>query len=648
MLRPYLRYSAEADSFATALTLGDSVATYSQDIIEQVRDAANIVEIIGQYTELKPSGHQYMGRCPFPDHPEKTPSFSVSESKQVYHCFGCKKSGNVFSFLESFSGMNFPQAVEYLARRHGIALPETLHPKDQARESSEDAQKDLALEINRRAANYFNQIILRLPKDHPVVKYCLSRKLDEECIREFQIGFAPDSWDGLTHQLIKAKVDLKLTEQLGLIKLRTGGKSGHYDFFRERLMFPILSPMGEVIGFGGRAVGDGQPKYLNSPENRLFSKGKAFYLSDRATKYMRTEDTAIIVEGYMDAIAMHQAGFTNTVAVLGTALTREHARWLKRHVKKVILLFDSDKAGQQAARNSLPILLNEELFVYTIQLHSGKDPDEFLATTQDGVAGPARMRELIRTAPELFYVLLQHRMHEYQGTPSDKVAVLDEFGDVLRATSDQRLRSLYIEELAEQLNVTPQWVARGLTQSAKRAPLVPPSRANITPSTTLNAATTPSVSEDPPPRWKLEKGARKAEILLLNLALKRPELLVEALLQDVTEKMNSNALRESLRFAESHYRQKPEDFDKLTNLLTEKIDPSSAVTRHLEPAFAESSLVEDRKLLHDCIQNIHDNKLKAEAQALQQRLRQPSHTDELEQFMNIVKARRALKGAPPG
>jgi DNA primase len=627
------------------------LASYSQDFIEKVRDASNLVDIIAQYTELKPSGHQFMGRCPFPDHPEKTPSFSVSEPKQVYHCFGCKKSGNIFTFLESYSGMTFPDAVEYLARRANIPIPETpgVDPKKVAAQKS---TKDLALRINQIAAQYFHDQLIKLPQNHPANQYRLSRGLTDEVAKEFQLGYATDSWDGLVGVLARAGLPAPLAEKLGLVKARTQGKSGYYDFFRDRLMFPIGSSTGDVIAFGGRALGDSQPKYLNSPETPLFHKGKSFYLLNQAVRHIRAEESVIVVEGYMDAIALHLAGFRNCVAVLGTALTKDHARHLKRHTQKVILLFDSDRAGQQAARSSLPVLLSEGLFVHGLVLEGGKDPDEFLKNPN----ATEHLKELLAHAPELFHIVMKDRLNTYNGSPSEKVSVLDDLADILTAMTDKRLKSLYATELAQRLQVTPSWVMNGLTPNARTAPNeVPKAAPGRGPQAPMagrgpipgQQASNPSSASNPikpiSNKIRVEKTARKVELVLLNLALKSRECMDEILLRDFVGQLSSHAAREILGRAAELYRHKPEDFDKLSALLAEQVEPVSAVTRHLEPEFAQATPSEDKKLLQDCIQNIHDFNLKRQAQALVEKLKQPSSDAELEQFMNVVLARKALK-----
>ena len=540
--------------------------------------------------------------------------------------------------------MTFPEAIEYLARRASIPIPEP--EANSPRAPQQRSARDLALKLNLLAAEHFHQKLMSLPTQHPANQYRLKRGLSDELCKEFMLGYAPDSWDDLSLKIERAGLPLSLAEKIGLVRSRGQGKSGVYDFFRDRLMFPIFTAVGDVMAFGGRIFGDGQPKYLNSPETPLFSKGKSFYLLDKAVKHIRSEDHVIVVEGYMDALAMHKHGFKNTVAVLGTALTREHAKVLKRHTNKVILFFDSDKAGKSAARASLPVLLSEGLFVHGLSLEQGKDPDEFLA----GPQGPEQLKDLLAKVPEMFYVVLKERLQDYQGSASDKVTVVDDLSDILKQMSDPRLKSLYVRDLAEKLQVAPSWVTRALVDPAAvhgpHAPKAAPGKQpNVAPP--LGSSPGANMAQEAPKPIKtlirVEKGVRKAEVALLNLALKSRQCMDEILLGDIVRQLSSPAVREILQCALDLYRHKPEDFDKLTALLAEKVEPRNIVTRHLEPEFAAGGDAEDRKLLQDCYQNIQENFLKSQAQALAKNLNQQTSEGELEQFMNIAKARNALR-----
>jgi DNA primase len=381
---------------------------YPPEFVDRVQDANNLADIISQYTQLKQSGNGYMGRCPFPDHAEKTPSFSVSEAKQVYHCFGCKKSGNVFSFLRDYNGMSFPEAVEFLAERASIPLPEIKNEQQNEQYSEQQDKKKQMLKANKVAAHFFSETLKRAPADHPIKAYIQKRKLQPETIEEFQIGYAPIEWEGLAHHLLKQNISTALAEEVRLIKARKEN-NGHFDIFRDRLMFPILSPMQEVLAFGGRIHDQGEPKYLNSPETPVFNKSKVLYGLAHTAKYIRSEDAVIIVEGYMDLVSLFQAGLKNVAASMGTALTAEHAKLIKRLTTNVVVLFDSDEAGQRAAERSLPLLLAAGLYPKGLILTDAKDPDEYVTKF-----GMESLKQKIDTSPELFNMVLQMWMSDYK------------------------------------------------------------------------------------------------------------------------------------------------------------------------------------------------------------------------------------------
>jgi DNA primase len=286
---------------------------FTQDFIDKVREANNIVEIIGQYTELKRAGARLMGRCPFPDHVEKTPSFSVTEDNQLYFCYGCKKGGNIFTFLEAYNGMSFPEAVEHLAKRSGIPMPvaeEMKNSSGQGRDQRRD-QRDQLLKVNRAAGVFYHSCLKSEPSESVAQKYLVKRGLTVEIVEKFRLGFAPDDWQGLTHHFAARHVPFNLAEVVGLVKPKKGAPKGdrdraesYFDLFRNRLMFPIFSPTGDVVGFGGRTLGDDIAKYVNSSESPVFHKGRILYGLHETGKFIRAQDEAIVVEGYMDAIAL--------------------------------------------------------------------------------------------------------------------------------------------------------------------------------------------------------------------------------------------------------------------------------------------------------------------------------------------------------
>lgn len=419
---------------------------YDRGFIEQVREANDLVEIIGQYTNLKGRGDQHMGLCPFPDHKEKTPSFSVSATKQLYHCFGCKKAGNVYKFLETFNGFSFPESVEYLARRASIELPKTKGNKEQW--DKDLRQKSLFSKINKQTAVYFYKQRQTLSADHKVNIFMAERGLSPELADDFRLGYATEEWDGLLKEMSQRKVPVSALEKLGLI--RKNKRGGFFDLFRDRLIYPIFSLNNDVVGFGGRILGDGHPKYLNSVESPVFKKGQIFYGLHRSMHEIRNLNQAIVVEGYMDYLALYGAGIKNVVATLGTALTESHVRLLKRWTKNIVLLFDGDQAGQVAAERSLPHFFTHGLSPRVYSLGDGKDPDDFVKE----VGGDA-FKELLSGAQDLFLSLLKGWTQGYSGTPVEKIRVFDRAAPLLASLGDGRLADLYLDALAQELDEDP-------------------------------------------------------------------------------------------------------------------------------------------------------------------------------------------------
>ncbi|OUM97783.1 MAG: DNA primase [Firmicutes bacterium ZCTH02-B6] len=344
---------------------------FSPQLIDEIKSRVNIVEIVGQYVSLRPSGRNYVGLCPF--HSEKTPSFTVSPDKQLFHCFGCQTGGDVFAFLMKRTGISFSEAVQQLAQRAGIDLERLVHsPVDAARER----RRQQLLEINRLASGFFRQM-LHGPAGAAARDYLARRAIQPAMVERYQLGFAP-AGDVFARFLAKQGVSPELAVEAGLLLPGRDGRPP-YPRFRERLMFPIADQAGRVIGFGGRLLVDraGAPKYLNSPETPLFSKGRVLYGLHLAREAARKTGVVIVVEGYMDCISLCQHGVPNVVASLGTAFTDMQAQALARVAERVVIAFDADAAGQAAARRTLDILRKAGLRVAVMQLPIGQDPDEF-------------------------------------------------------------------------------------------------------------------------------------------------------------------------------------------------------------------------------------------------------------------------------
>jgi DNA primase len=345
----------------------------AEDLIEEIRERSDIVDIISQYVSLKKSGRNFKGLCPF--HAEKTPSFMVSPEKQIFHCFGCGKGGNVFQFLVEYEDYSFPESVRFLASRLGITIPEKKVTKET---SSSNREREELFQINQTAAKYFQNLLLDSSEGKKGRVYLKERGIEKASVKEFMIGYSSPSWEHLFQYFSVKGIAENVLEKVGLI-IKSEKKKGYYDRFRGRVMFPIWNTKGDVIGFGGRTLeSTDAAKYLNSPESIIFQKGKNLFGLNMAKEHIRKEDSVLITEGYFDVITAHQMGVKNTVATLGTALTKDHAYLLKRYTRNIYLVFDSDKAGESAVKR-VDELLSQEMFrIYVISLPAGSDLDSFL------------------------------------------------------------------------------------------------------------------------------------------------------------------------------------------------------------------------------------------------------------------------------
>ena len=408
---------------------------YSDDIIEEVRQKNDIVDVVSQYVKLTRKGSSYFGLCPF--HNEKTPSFSVTPGKQMYYCFGCGAGGNVFNFIMEYENYSFGEALKYLADRAGVELPKMEYSRE-VREKAE--QKAELLEINKQAAQYY-YYQLRAEGGRQGYEYLTGRQLSEETMRKFGLGYSDKFGSGL-YKYLKSKgySDERLRES-GLFNVDE--RHGMYDKFWNRVIFPIMDVNNRVIGFGGRVMGDGKPKYLNSPETKIFDKSRNLYGLNIARttrkKYL------ILCEGYMDVISMHQAGFTNAVASLGTALTSGHASLLKRYTQEVLLLYDSDEAGIRAALRGIPILREAGVNSRVVNLKPYKDPDEFIRNM-----GPEAFEERLNQASDSFMFRVSIAESEFpMEEPQGQNRFFERCAQMLLELKDELERNLYIEAIVK-------------------------------------------------------------------------------------------------------------------------------------------------------------------------------------------------------
>ena len=416
-----------------------------EDKIREVQNSADIVEIVSEVVLLKRTGKNFVGLCPF--HSEKTPSFTVSPDKQIFHCFGCSEGGDVIHFVMKHEGLSFLEAVKKLAGRYGIEIPLRSMTPAQKRRISE--REDL-FRANQEAADFYHQCLLKGRTGRRAMDYLTHRGITGEMIRNFKLGYAPDGWDILVKFLAKRNISGKVAEKAGLIAHRKSGR-GYYDRFRDRIIFPIFNSGRAVIGFGGRVMDDAQPKYLNSPETPIYNKRRSLYGLDRARQACRATGTVYIVEGYFDVLALHQHGFVNTVATLGTALTPDHVQILKGltgGTGKAVLVFDSDTAGIKAAKRSIEVFDRGHVDAHILVLPAGHDPDSFL-----NEFGAEAFKDAATGAEGIIPFLLSTAVAEHGLSVQGKVRILSQLTGPLAAVSDPVARSLYIGEIAERLGI---------------------------------------------------------------------------------------------------------------------------------------------------------------------------------------------------
>jgi len=410
-----------------------------ENILEDILGRVNIVEVISGFIPLKRAGRNFKAACPF--HHEKTPSFMVSPDRQIYHCFGCGESGNAFKFLMRYERLEFLEAVETLAKKAGVVLPE-VHKQD-----SKTASLITQLyKINELAASFYENN-LNSPDGLRAKDYLLKRGMSKETIKSFKLGFAPDKWDALINNLRAKFINLSLLEKAGLILAKEGG--GYYDRFRNRIIFPIFDIKSRVLGFGARVLDDTLPKYINSPETPVYVKGRNLYGLNFARDSIRESDFAVVVEGYLDFIIPYQEGLKNIIASLGTALTFEQVRLLKRYTHNVVMVYDADAAGELATLRSLDIFIEEEMNVRVVSLSKGFDPDLFVRKN-----GPASFKEKIDEACDLFDYKLGVLKSRFNFKEiEDKAKISSLMLETLAKLKNAVLKSEYIKKLAEDLDV---------------------------------------------------------------------------------------------------------------------------------------------------------------------------------------------------
>lgn len=584
-----------------------AIGFLSEEKVSEIRDRSSIQEVVSDYVTLKKTGKNYKGLCPF--HSEKTPSFMVNEEKQIFHCFGCGEGGDVFTFLMKAGQFSFPQAVEELAKRYGVQLPSR---ELSATQNKEMAKREALFHINQIASEYFNDLLTKRREGEEGRKYLSQRGISQEVIVEHRLGTSTDRWDGLVQYLQEKKVSLELAWELGLIFPKK--REGWYDAFRGRILFPIFDLHQRIVGFGGRVIREGQPKYLNSPESSIYHKGEVLYGLQVAKRYATEKDCVIIVEGYFDLLTLHQYGLNHSVATLGTALTTQHIRILKRYTKNLITLFDADQAGVQATLRSLPLFLEEEVAGKTIVLPKGEDPDGFLRKGNLEDFGKRAER-----AVPLIDFFFERLMKTTDVKSIDgKVSVAKEGVALLGKIPDKIRRDFYTKALAERLDVKESFLYEMLRSYPKE-----PSK----------------VGEDFR-KSSMERSFPKSEEIVVRLMVHHPEVIPTISKEGVVKEFESPILQKIAEALEDLYQRKGRlDLPEVLANFEEDLKG-----RLCEFAFQESGLEggDQGKILQDCIQKIREKRLKKEKGELLKRIKEAEKQQEEKRLVPLLKERQEL------
>ena len=554
---------------------------YPDELIEEVRMKNDIVDVISGYVRLQKKGSSYFGLCPF--HNEKSPSFSVSGIKQMYYCFGCGAGGNVITFLMEYENVGFQEAVKMLADRAGIKLPEMEYSEEARRKENRRAK---LLEINKEAAKYF-YYMLRSPKGKVGYQYLAKRELSDETMKKFGLGYADGAGSDLTAYLRSKGYEDELIKESGLIGFDE--KRGMHDKFWNRVMFPIQDSNHRVIGFGGRVMGDAKPKYLNSPETMIFDKSRNLY----GLNFARTsrKGNIILCEGYMDVIAMHQAGFTQAVASLGTAFTTGQASLLRRYTEEVLLAYDSDGAGVNAALRAIGILKESGLRGRVINMQPYKDPDEFMKNL-----GAEAFQERIDQAENSFFFELRILEQNYNmNDPESKTAFHREIAKKLCSFEEEVERENYIESVAEKYHIGFDNLRKLVSGYAARTGLVQP----VTrPKPTVTKKDTP------------EENMKKSQRLLLTWITEEPEIYQKIKpyigAEDFTEELYRNVAKRLFEDLDQGR------FNPAAIISTfEEEEEQRAVAEIFNTKLTEITTQQEReKALHDIVYAVKDNSFK--------------------------------------
>ncbi len=588
------------------------MSNYSRAFLDQVLFASDIVALISEDTLLKGRGDQFMGLCPFPEHNEKTPSFSVSASKQVYYCFGCQNSGNIFTYLQKQRGMSFSDAVEELARQKGISIPK----KSSYSFKTSSPVPDF-LKLSEEVGQFYEQKLKQAPAS--VLSYLQKRGWTKELVQQFRLGYAPNK----NALLSFLKTSEKKQQALELGLLNHSSSMEFYDNFRHRLIFPIISVRRQIVGFGARTLDNAFPKYINSKDSAIFHKGQILYGLSESARYLRQESSAIIVEGYTDFLSLYKEGFKNLTATLGTALTNHQAQLIKRYAERAILVFDGDPAGLRASERSLPILLSAGLRVKFLEIPKGQDPDEFIRSN-----GKEAFQSLLLSAKDLFFFVLQKKHEEIKSKGRDLLSLIQEIAPLLAITQNKTLQAIYKQRLLDLFGSD-----RGLAEKALKAKLKAP----------LKQPPLKKSLELAPP---LKKGfclstALEAERLLLILCMESEVFLNSFRDQNGLSLLNTQGMQDLFKKIEDHYRQSHTGFDKLVHLVMDEISDPHSAFKSSYPIFNSVSQEGQEKIFQNCMDFLKRRQKQSEANILLAKMKMETKEDMhgLERVFQLTKQR---------
>jgi DNA primase len=583
------------------------VRNYTDEIIDEIRNGTDIVDVISEHITLKKQGRNYVGLCPF--HPEKTPSFSVSPEKQIFYCFGCGVGGDVFSFLMKKENISFPEALSLAAERIGLSLDKQKGAYDGYLTTLKDRKKKFG--ANRQAALYYHNCLVNNKKGEPALKYFETRGLTLQTIKSFGLGFALPDWEGLKRHLLNNGYSEQFLIDIGLL---TKTKKGSCDRFYNRVMFPILDTQSRVIGFGGRVLDKSLPKYLNSPETRIFSKRKNLYGLNFAKDYTRN-DGLIIVEGYMDVIALHQYGIKNAVASLGTSLTSEQAKLIKKFTNEVIIAYDADTAGQSATIRGLDILKAAGLNVKVLELTAGDDPDEFIRRE-----GKDAFLTLVKNSqPLVDYKIKIHEKNTDFSTLQGRISFMSRVLPILEQIQNEIEKDAYIKRLSARLKIAEEPIRIELSKIS-------------TNKQTKHISTKKRNNIRNNRKDVVEPAFLKAEKALLNFAISNKNLYLkinrDLSASDFIDETNSSIFRMIDRIYKEKDKIQPYELIDHTDEST-----ASVITEVLNRNY---DMEAPDKIIDDCLKQIKVSKIRKKMEEIKAQLKTLEDTEDLTRSRELL------------